>query len=65
MKGLELEQRGIAALHVADILRKWGLLIGLILLMIIFSISANRFFTVSNIANIIGRLVLSGSWHLV
>ncbi len=60
MKGLELEQRGIAALHVADILRKWGLLIGLILLMIIFSISANRFFTVSNIANIIRQASIIG-----
>jgi ribose transport system permease protein len=60
MKELELEQRGIAALQVADILRKWGLLIGLILLMIIFSISANRFFTVSNIANIIRQASIIG-----
>ncbi|HAK46620.1 MAG TPA: hypothetical protein DCO79_11975 [Spirochaeta sp.] len=46
--------------NLSKLLRKWGLLIGLILLIIIFSISANRFFTIQNITNILRQASIIG-----
>lgn len=48
------------SMHLTKMIRKWGLLIGLLLLIIIFSLSANRFLTIMNIANILRQATIIG-----
>jgi len=50
----------LKSINISKIIKKWGLLIGLFLLVVIFSFSANRFFTVQNIANILRQSAIIG-----
>ena len=47
-------------INFSKMLRKWGLLFGLVILIIIFAISANRFFTLQNITNILRQASIIG-----
>jgi len=45
---------------IEKVLQKWGLLLGLVLLIVIFSLSANRFLTIQNVANILRQATIIG-----
>lgn len=45
---------------VSEFIRKWGLLLGLGLIVLIFSLSAERFMTISNISNILRQATIMG-----
>ena len=47
-------------ISVIDLLRKWGLLTGLFLLILVFSLSAENFFTIQNISNIFRHAAIGG-----
>ena len=53
-------QLRVKNINIPKMLRKWGLLFGLMLLILIFSLSAERFFTVMNIANILRQASIIG-----
>jgi len=50
----------IQKISIAQFVRKWGLLLGLILIVIIFSLLAERFLTVPNISNILRQASIIG-----